>query len=102
MGPASVLMAIHQDASGNTHDLCLLLRLGDRRRARRHHRDDIPRECETDLFGEQSVLCGGLVELMKAGFGCWWTPATRRKWPVQVRARGESVVDLIYEAASPP
>ena len=25
-------------------------------------------ECETDLFGEQSVLCGGLVELMKAGF----------------------------------
>ena len=25
-------------------------------------------ECETDLFGEQTVLCGGLVELMKAGF----------------------------------
>src|SRR5438034_2582540 len=25
-------------------------------------------ECETDLFGEQSVLCGGLVELMKAGY----------------------------------
>ena len=25
-------------------------------------------ECETDLFGEQAVLCGGLVELIKAGF----------------------------------
>ncbi|MGA8197781.1 MAG: ketol-acid reductoisomerase, partial [Acetobacteraceae bacterium] len=25
-------------------------------------------ECETDLFGEQTVLCGGLVELMKAGY----------------------------------
>src|SRR6202043_627524 len=25
-------------------------------------------ECETDLFGEQSVLCGGLVELIRAGF----------------------------------
>ena len=25
-------------------------------------------ECETDLFGEQSVLCGGLVELMRNGY----------------------------------
>jgi len=25
-------------------------------------------ECETDLFGEQAVLCGGLVELIRAGF----------------------------------
>ena len=29
---------------------------------------DFREECETDLFGEQTVLCGGLVELMKAGY----------------------------------
>ena len=42
---------------------------GDRRRPGRHHRDESFREeCETDLFGEQSVLCGGLVELMRNGY----------------------------------
>ena len=34
----------------------------------RHHRNELPEECETDLFGEQAVLCGGLVELIRAGF----------------------------------
>jgi ketol-acid reductoisomerase len=38
-------------------------------------------ETETDLFGEQAVLCGGTVELIKAGLRPWWKPATRPKWP---------------------
>ena len=38
-------------------------------------------ECETDLFGEQAVLCGGLVELIRAGFETLVEPATRRRWP---------------------
>jgi ketol-acid reductoisomerase len=38
-------------------------------------------ETETDLFGEQAVLCGGAVELIKAGFETLVEAATRRKWP---------------------
>jgi len=63
-----VLMAIHQDASGNAHDLCLSYgsAIGGGRAG--IIETTFREECETDLFGEQSVLCGGLVELMKAGF----------------------------------
>ena len=40
-------------------------------------------ECETDLFGEQAVLCGGLVELMQGTATRRWSkPATRRRWPI--------------------
>jgi ketol-acid reductoisomerase len=45
-----------------------LLRGGDRRRARRRDRDELPRGDRDRLFGEQAVLCGGLVELIKAGY----------------------------------
>jgi ketol-acid reductoisomerase len=38
-------------------------------------------ETETDLFGEQAVLCGGAVELIKAGFEPWSKPAMRPRWP---------------------
>ncbi|MBL8586436.1 MAG: ketol-acid reductoisomerase [Bradyrhizobiaceae bacterium] len=63
-----VLMAIHKDASGNAHDLCLSYgsAIGGGRAG--IIETSFREECETDLFGEQSVLCGGLVELMKAGF----------------------------------
>jgi ketol-acid reductoisomerase len=46
-GGVPTLIAIHQDATGKT---------------------TFKEECETDLFGEQVVLCGGLVELIRAGF----------------------------------
>ena len=39
-------------------------------------------ECETDLFGEQVVLCGGLVELIRAASRPWSRPATRPRWPI--------------------
>ncbi|MFY9989574.1 MAG: ketol-acid reductoisomerase, partial [Rhodoplanes sp.] len=57
-----VLMAIHQDASGNAHDLCLSYgsAIGGGRAG--IIETTFREECETDLFGEQSVLCGGLVE----------------------------------------
>jgi len=63
-----VLMAVHQDASGNAHDLTLSYgsAIGGGRAG--IIETTFREECETDLFGEQSVLCGGLVELMKAGF----------------------------------
>ncbi|MGB9368597.1 MAG: ketol-acid reductoisomerase [Xanthobacteraceae bacterium] len=62
------LMAIHKDMSGNAHDLCLSYAsaIGGGRAG--IIETDFREECETDLFGEQTVLCGGLVELMKAGY----------------------------------
>jgi len=63
-----MLMAVHRDASGNAHDLCLsyAAAIGGGRAG--VIETTFREECETDLFGEQSVLCGGLVELMKAGY----------------------------------
>ncbi|HEV2955864.1 MAG TPA: ketol-acid reductoisomerase [Xanthobacteraceae bacterium] len=63
-----VLMAIHRDSSGNAHDLCLSYgaAIGGGRAG--IIETTFREECETDLFGEQTVLCGGVVELMKAGY----------------------------------
>ena len=63
-----VLMAVHKDVSGNAHDLCLSYgaAIGGGRAA--IIETTFQEECETDLFGEQAVLCGGVVELMKAGY----------------------------------
>src|ERR1700677_3073392 len=62
------LLAIHRDASGNAHDLGLSYAsaIGGGRAG--IIETTFKEECETDLFGEQTVLCGGLVELMKAGY----------------------------------
>jgi ketol-acid reductoisomerase len=62
------LMAIAQDASSNAHDLALSYAsaIGGGRAG--IIETSFREECETDLFGEQSVLCGGLVELMRNGY----------------------------------
>lgn len=62
------LMAVQHDASGNAHDLALsyAAAIGGGRAG--IIETTFREECETDLFGEQSVLCGGLVELMRAGY----------------------------------
>jgi ketol-acid reductoisomerase len=62
------LMAIAQDSTGNAHDLTLSYAsaIGGGRAG--IIETSFREECETDLFGEQSVLCGGLVELMRAGY----------------------------------
>ncbi len=67
-GGVPCLMAVHQDASGNAHDLCLgyASAIGGGRSG--IIETTFQEECETDLFGEQVVLCGGLVELIRAGF----------------------------------
>jgi ketol-acid reductoisomerase len=67
-GGVPCLVAIHQDASGNAHDLGLSYAsaIGGGRAG--IIETSFKEECETDLFGEQVVLCGGLVELIKAGF----------------------------------
>jgi ketol-acid reductoisomerase len=67
-GGVPCLIAIHQDASGNAHDLGLSYAsaIGGGRAG--IIETTFKEECETDLFGEQAVLCGGLVELIRAGF----------------------------------
>src|SRR3984893_1752465 len=67
-GGVPCLLAIHKDASGNAHDLGLSYgaAIGGGRAG--IIETTFREECETDLFGEQVVLCGGLVELIKSGF----------------------------------
>ena len=62
------LMAIAQDASGNAHDLTLSYAAGIGGGRAGIIETTFREECETDLFGEQSVFCGGLVELMRNGY----------------------------------
>ncbi len=62
------LVAIHQNASGKAHDLALAYALGIGGARAGVLETTFKEETETDLFGEQAVLCGGVTELMKAGF----------------------------------
>ena len=67
-GGLPCLIAVHQNASGGAHELGLAYAsaIGGGRAG--IIETSFREECETDLFGEQSVLCGGLVELIRAGF----------------------------------
>jgi ketol-acid reductoisomerase len=62
------LMAIEQDATGKAHDLVLAYASGIGGGRAGVIETTFKDETETDLFGEQSVLCGGLTELARAGF----------------------------------
>jgi ketol-acid reductoisomerase len=62
------LIAVHQDASGHAHEyaLCYAHGIGSTRAG--VLQTTFKEETESDLFGEQAVLCGGLTALMKKGF----------------------------------
>ncbi|MEX2571170.1 MAG: ketol-acid reductoisomerase [Gemmatimonadota bacterium] len=62
------LVAVHQDASGNALDDALAYAKGIGCTRAGVLRTTFTEETETDLFGEQAVLCGGTSELIKAGF----------------------------------
>lgn len=62
------LIAIHQDASGKAKDFALAYASGIGAGRAGILETTFREETETDLFGEQAVLCGGVTELMKAGF----------------------------------
>ena len=67
-GGVPMLIAVHQDKSGSARDLALsyAAAIGGGRAG--IIETNFREETETDLFGEQAVLCGGVVELIKAGF----------------------------------
>ena len=62
------LIAVQQDASGNAKEIALSYASGVGGGRTGIIETTFRDECETDLFGEQAVLCGGAVELVKAGF----------------------------------
>jgi ketol-acid reductoisomerase len=67
-GGVPCLIAVHHNATGNALDLGLAYAsaIGGGRSG--IIETNFREECETDLFGEQAVLCGGVVELIRAGF----------------------------------
>src|ERR1700748_3715133 len=67
-GGVPCLIAIHQDASGNAHDVALAYASGVGGGRSGIIETNFKEECETDLFGEQAVLCGGITHLIQAGF----------------------------------
>ncbi len=62
------LMAVHQDATGKARDLVLAYASGIGGGRAGIIETTFKDEAETDLFGEQAVLCGGATELVRAGF----------------------------------
>ncbi|MEC9345880.1 MAG: ketol-acid reductoisomerase, partial [Pseudomonadota bacterium] len=67
-GGLPCLVAIAQDKSGNAHDLALSYAAAIGGGKAGIIETTFKEECETDLFGEQAVLCGGLSALIMAGY----------------------------------
>lgn len=67
-GGVPALIAVHQDASGKAKDIALAYAKGIGSTRAGVLETTFKEETETDLFGEQAVLCGGCAELVKAGF----------------------------------
>jgi ketol-acid reductoisomerase len=97
-GGVPCLVAIHANQSGNALEIALSYAsaIGGGRAG--IIETSFKEECETDLFGEQTVLCGGLVELMKAGYEtlveAGYAPAMAYFECVH---EVKLIVDLIYE-----
>ena len=67
-GGVPALLAIHQDASGRAHEYALAYANGIGSTRAGVLKTTFKEETESDLFGEQAVLCGGLTSLIKKGF----------------------------------
>ncbi len=93
------LVAVHQDATGKALDLALAYALGIGGARAGVLETDFRTETETDLFGEQAVLCGGVTALMQAGFEtlveAGYDP---RNAYFECVHEMKLIVDLIYES----
>jgi ketol-acid reductoisomerase len=67
-GGVPCLVAVAQDSTGNAHDIALAYAAGVGGGRSGIIETNFREECETDLFGEQAVLCGGATALVQAGF----------------------------------
>jgi ketol-acid reductoisomerase len=97
-GGVPMLVAVEQNASGNALEIALSYAsaIGGGRAG--IIETTFKEECETDLFGEQVVLCGGLVELIRAGYetlvGAGYAPEMAY---FECCHEVKLIVDLIYE-----
>ncbi|MCK9209884.1 MAG: ketol-acid reductoisomerase [Ignavibacteriaceae bacterium] len=92
------LIAVYQDPSGKTKDLALAWAKGIGGTRAGVIETNFKNETETDLFGEQAVLCGGSAELIKAGF----ETLTEAGYPPELAYfecmhEMKLIVDLYYE-----
>lgn len=67
-GGVPCLIAVDRDVSGNAHDIALAYASAVGGGRSGVIETNFREECETDLFGEQAVLCGGITHLIQAGF----------------------------------
>ncbi|MDB2687464.1 ketol-acid reductoisomerase [Mariniblastus sp.] len=92
------LIAVHQDPTGDAKDMALAYGWGVGSARAGIIETTFPEETETDLFGEQAVLCGGLSELIVAG----WETLVEAGYQPEVAYfeclhEVKLIVDLIYE-----
>ncbi|HZZ41324.1 MAG TPA: ketol-acid reductoisomerase [Tepidisphaeraceae bacterium] len=97
-GGVPCLLAVHQDATGNARKTALAWANGVGGARSGIIETNFKNECETDLFGEQAVLCGGLSALIKAGF----ETLTEAGYPPEMAYfecvhEVKLIVDLIYQ-----
>ncbi len=96
------LMAVHQDATGNARALAVAYAKGIGCTRAGVIETTFKDETETDLFGEQAVLCGGVTELVRAGYetlvGAGYDP---RLAYFECLHELKLIVDLMYERESP-
>jgi ketol-acid reductoisomerase len=97
-GGVPSLVAVHSDRSGNARELALSYACAIGSGKAGVIETTFREETETDLFGEQAVLCGGTVELIKAGFetlvGAGYAPEMAY---FECLHELKLIVDLIYE-----
>jgi ketol-acid reductoisomerase len=98
-GGVPCLIAIAQDATGNAKDLALSYASAVGGGRSGIIETTFKDECETDLFGEQAVLCGGITALIKAGY----ETLVEAGYPPEMAYfeclhETKLIVDLIYEA----
>ncbi len=92
------LIAVHQDATGNAHRLALAYAKGIGCTRAGVIETTFKEETETDLFGEQAVLCGGISALIKAGFETLVEAGYQPEIAYfECLHEAKLIVDLIYE-----
>jgi ketol-acid reductoisomerase len=97
-GGVPCLIAVHQDASGKAKDIGLSYASGIGGGKAGIIETTFREECETDLFGEQVVLCGGLVELIKGGYETLVEAGYKPEMAYfECLHEVKLIVDLIYE-----
>ena len=92
------LIAVHQDASGKAKDIALAYAKGMGAGKMGIIETSFVEETETDLFGEQAVLCGGTTALVKAGFETLTEAGYQSEMAYfEVLHELKLIVDLMYE-----